>query len=266
MQEQVKKMYLDVIKKTMQSTREAWEQRDDVDEATMARLDRIQERWTARLLASQEFTDDPLFMPAISTKRRRGRPTGIGGQIVSVGPSGTPVRGAPTVNGSKASHSSRKRKRSPSPPSFVDNSKRKREDLEDDLKVSTPKRKREDLEYDEKGPAPKRKREDLEDDKKGPEPKRKREDLEDDTKPPAPNPLRPMGEPLVEMSSDLGGSSTDEDSKSIMSEEAVENYVLAEFSKVQKSATGFRAVLKDGVAHINGRDYPFGEAKCMFKW
>lgn len=69
------------------------------------------------------------------------------------------------------------------------------------------------------------------------------------------------GEPL-EANPDLGSSGDDTD-ESDGSDPEVDNYILAHHDRVRKGTTGeWKVHLKEGVAHINGRDYLFNKGVC----
>lgn len=68
-----------------------------------------------------------------------------------------------------------------------------------------------------------------------------------------------------------GTSSSDSDLKGIEHDPVVEDYVIATHAKASKSkdpkgGEKWKVTLKEGVAHINGRDYPFEGATCELQW
>ena len=77
MQEEVREMYLKVIAATIENARVEFTD-NGTEEATLAHLATLKSRWTERLLATQDFTEDPLLVrgaqaaAASTTRPRRG--------------------------------------------------------------------------------------------------------------------------------------------------------------------------------------------------
>lgn len=187
MQAQVKDMYLRVIDQTIDTSRTELAE-NGAEEAMLANLETLKTRWVQRLIATQDFTEDPALVRASSGAggaNRRSSAAGGAGQVGSVGPSS--------------------KKRSA------------------------------------KGGAGE------------PAKKRPRHEEEDD------------GEP-TKANSDLGSSSDDSDIGSAGSDPEVDNYILAQHDRVRKGTGKWKVHLKEGVAHINGRDYLFNKAICDLDW
>lgn len=188
MQQSVKEMYLKVIDATIDAARLEFQENSATD-ASLGHLETLKTRWVQRLIATQDFTDDPELTRATAGtgSSRRSNAAGQGGQVVSVGPSSKKRAAKGAGNGE---------------------------------------------------PAKKRPR---------------REEEEDD------------GEP-EKANSDLGSSSDDSDVGSAGSDPEVDNYILAQHDRVRKGTGKWKVHLKEGIAHINGRDYLFNKAICDLDW
>lgn len=174
MQTQVRDIYMRVIDTTIENARAEF-QDNGVANTTLVHLETLKTRWRERLLASQDFTDDPLVMR---------------------GSAASSARAARAVRGEK----------------------RKAEDA---------------------GPASKR--------------SRTTPSAEDDDE-------------KYKDDSDLGSSSGDSDIQSAGSDPDVDNYILAQSDRVRKGGGKWKVQLKEGIAHINGRDYLFNRATCDLDW
>lgn len=71
-------------------------------------------------------------------------------------------------------------------------------------------------------------------------------------------------------SEDIGAedldSSGDSDIGSAGSDPEADNYILAQHDRVRKGPGKWKVQLKEGIAHINGRDYLFNKATCDLDW
>ena len=63
---------------------------------------------------------------------------------------------------------------------------------------------------------------------------------------------------------DINSDLDDEDEEE--QDSTIKNMVLCQFEKVQRVKTKWKCVLKDGVVHVNGKDYLFSKANCDFEW
>lgn len=71
---------------------------------------------------------------------------------------------------------------------------------------------------------------------------------------------------LHEANEELAGPEDDDDDPDVASDPEVDNYVLAQCERVRKDDRKWKVHLKEGIAQINGRDYPFITAACDFAW
>lgn len=55
---------------------------------------------------------------------------------------------------------------------------------------------------------------------------------------------------------------TDDDEEA----EEVEDFVLCTFEKVHRTKAKWKAALKNGIAHIDGRDYVFNKCNGEMQW
>ncbi len=199
MQAQVKEQYLKLIKKTIKGLREEFKEEGSDD--AIEHLATLESRWNERLLATNEFIDDPLFMRAVATPRAARAP-GMRSTIVSVGP---------------GSGRNRATKRT-----IWDVSRKS---------VASPR-------------------------------KRPRNEKEDEGPPLEDSELKSSLSSGEDVEEEVQQESAQDD------DEEYNSYVLAECNAVRMtSGTGkFKVILKEGMAHLNGRDYLFGKAACDLDW
>lgn len=224
MQTQVREMYLKVIEATVENARAEFVD-NGVAAPTVAHLETLRQRWRERLLQTQDFSEDPMFMRGgggASSSRSATRSVRAG-QIVSMGPAGLPAGpGVRATGGMKAEAvavgaSAGAGASSGAGSSAGRGSKRKGDDT---------------------GPPSKRAR-------------RTAEEEDDDEK--------------YKDDSELGSSSGDSDIQSAGSDPEVDNFILAQHDRVRKGGK-WKVQLKEGIAHINGRDYLFNKATCDLDW
>lgn len=87
--------------------------------------------------------------------------------------------------------------------------------------------------------------------------------------PPAKRARRAAEEEVVNDNEDLGSAdSDDDDSSAAGSDGNAENYILAQNDSVKKGGGNgkWKVRLKDGILHLNGRDYLFSKANCDLDW
>lgn len=70
----------------------------------------------------------------------------------------------------------------------------------------------------------------------------------------------------VNNNEDLGSDDSDDDEQKSDEDDNAENYILAQNESVKRTGSKWKVRLKDGIVHVNGRDYLFSRANCEFDW
>ncbi|KAI8814685.1 transcription factor IIA, alpha/beta subunit-domain-containing protein [Cladochytrium replicatum] len=66
---------------------------------------------------------------------------------------------------------------------------------------------------------------------------------------------------------DDGGINSDLDDDDSEDDEAeAEHFILCQYEKVGRIKNKWKCALKDGIVHVNGKDYLFSKANCDFEW
>jgi Transcription factor IIA, alpha/beta subunit len=78
-------------------------------------------------------------------------------------------------------------------------------------------------------------------------------------------PTKRVRQEKVNSNEDLGSEDSDDEQSEGGSDGDFENYILAQHDTVKKGAK-WKVRLKDGILHLNGRDYLFSKASCDLDW
>lgn len=257
-QSAVREIYLRVITQTIESARVELVP-EEGGEAKAASLDRLKAHWTERLLAAQDFTDDPALVPRVAgagarrggsararaqTQAARGVSATVGGRPAAAaarpppprahgsGPRPPPARAGTVPRGPAAATAGAMR---------MPAGGRPKPETTEAAAVG----------YIPQGDAPA-------DAARPPatgEPPAKR----------ARRPVNDDDDEAIHGGEDLD-SSDDSDIRSAGSDPEADNYILAQHDRVRKGTGKWKVQLKEGIAHINGRDYLFNRATCDLEW
>ena len=73
-----------------------------------------------------------------------------------------------------------------------------------------------------------------------------------------------------ELGSDLDDDSESSGNEAADAEDATSawnnNYIICQYEKVTRTKNKWKCILKDGMLHIDGRDYAFHRANCDYEW
>lgn len=235
MQGGVRDMYMRVIDMTIENARVEWTEAKADDEA-LTSLDALKNRWRERLLHVQDFSEDPLIVRTSAAGNARARSSARG------------TRGAPAA--AAAPPGSISSLIGPTAPPYPYGGAAAQAGAlgSNGVKVEGAavgaggaKRDASQLAHVANGG--------------GQQPAAKRPRRPDDD------------EAAYNCNSDLGSSSDESDDEySAGSDPEVDNYILAQHDRVRKGAGKWKVQLKEGIAHINGRDYLFNKATCDLDW
>lgn len=278
----VKETYLRVIEETIAGSRAQFEDEENLSERLSSALDLVRERWQARLLETHDFTADPSAQVKGTAARsgaggsRSGAKsetaTGASGSASEGGakPGGTNGAAAPKA-GSKAAgangasrarptggvssggaHDAAAGSAGPSELDAASNPGLPAEAVSDATAsgVASPSVVGTIPQGDGRGGAGDSDDSDGDD---GDEPPSKRARTSDDA---------------VNDNEDLGSDDSDDELDSGGSDDETENCIVAQHDSVKKGTGNgkWKVRLKDGIIHMNGRDYLFNKASCDLDW